>query len=151
MTGGLHDLETEMTRDTLQTGEVAAAAGVNAQTLRYYERRGLLAQPERSAAGYRRYGPEAVHIVRFIKRAQDLGFSLEEIEQLLRLRDDRVSSCQEVQTLAEAKLGVIAGKIRQLSALRDALQALVRSCERGDAHRDCPILEAIDDAAVSPR
>ncbi len=139
-----------MTRDTLQTGEVATAAGVNVQTLRYYERRGLLAEPERTAAGYRRYEPEAVHIVRFIKGAQELGFSLDEIEQLLRLRDDRVSSCEEVQALAEAKIETIAEKIRQLSALRDALHALVRSCERGDTDRDCPILEAIDDAATSP-
>jgi Hg(II)-responsive transcriptional regulator len=131
----------------LRIGEVAVQAGVNVQTLRYYERRGLLAEPERTASGYRLYAPEAVRRVRFIKRAQELGFSLREIEQLLRLRDDRASSCEEVQALAEAKIRTIEGKLRQLEALRAALEVLVRSCERGDADRECPILEAIEDAA----
>lgn len=136
-----------MTGVRLRIGEVAVQAGVNVQTLRYYERRGLLAEPERTASGYRLYAPEAVRRVRFIKRAQELGFSLREIEQLLRLRDDRASSCEEVQALAEAKIRTIEGKLRQLEALRAALEVLVRSCERGDADRECPILEAIEDAA----
>jgi Hg(II)-responsive transcriptional regulator len=140
-------MEGTMSGDRLRIGEVAARAGVNVQTLRYYERRGLLAEPERTASGYRLYPSEAVQLVRFIKRAQELGFSLNEIEQLLRLRDDRASSCEEVQALAEAKIDTIEAKIRQLAALREALEVLVRSCERGDADRECPILEAIEDAA----
>lgn len=131
---------------TLRIGQVAAQAGVNVQTLRYYERRGLLTEPERTRSGYRLYPPDTIQIVRFIKRAQELGFSLNEIEQLLQLRDDRVSSCDEVQALAEAKIETVEEKIRQLTALKEALEALVRSCEREDADRECPILEAIEDA-----
>jgi MerR family transcriptional regulator, mercuric resistance operon regulatory protein len=136
-----------MRDDRLRIGEVAARAGVNVQTLRYYERRGLLAEPERTRSGYRLYPEETVQLVRFIKRAQELGFSLNEIEQLLQLRDDRVSSCEEVQALAEAKIETVVDKISQLSALKGALEVLVRSCERGDASRECPILEAIESAA----
>lgn len=131
-------------KTALKIGEAAARAEVNVQTLRYYERRGLIAEPERTAAGYRLYPPETVPLVRFIKRAQELGFSLGEIEQLLDLRIDRVSSCEEVQALAEAKIDAIDDKIRQLSALRKALGVLVRSCERGDDTRECPILEAME-------
>ena len=136
-----------MDSQRLRIGQVAAQAGVNVQTLRYYERRGLLAEPERTASGYRLYRGEAVELVRFIKRAQELGFSLGEIEQLLELRDDRVSSCDEVQALAEAKIETIEEKLRQLAALKEALGVLVRSCERGDTDRECPILEVIEDAA----
>ncbi len=136
-----------MSVERLRTGELAARAGVKVETLRYYERRGLLAEPERTPAGYRLYPGEAVRVVRFIKGAQQLGFSLREIEQLLRLRNDRVSPCEEVQALAEGKIETIEGKIQQLSALRDALRSLVRSCQREDADRLCPILEAMEDAA----
>lgn len=131
----------------LLIGEVAKQAGVNVQTLRYYERRGLLAEPDRSPSGYRLYESEAVRIVRFIKRAQHLGFSLSEIERLLSLRDDSVGSCEQVQELAEAKLDTIAAKVRDLQRLRSALDVLVESCQRGDADRYCPILEAIEDEA----
>ena len=132
---------------TLRIGEVAGRAGVNVQTLRYYERRGLLSEPQRTAAGYRLYPEDTVQVVRFIKRAQGLGFSLTEIERLLSLRDDRVSSCDEVQALAEAKIAKIDEKLRRLSALKGALQVLVRSCEEGAADRECPILEAVEEAA----
>lgn len=136
--------------DRLLIGQVAERAGVNVQTLRYYERIGLLEDPRRSPSGYRLYRPETVRIIRFIKRAQDLGFSLEEIEHLLELRDDRISSCEEVQDLAEAKIRDVDRRIRDLSALRGALETLVRSCVRGDERRECPILEAIEEAAGGP-
>ena len=136
-----------MKRRTLRIGEVASLAGVNVQTLRYYERRGLLADPGRTPAGYRLYPEDAVQFVRFVKGAQDLGFTLVEVEQLLQLRDDRVSSCDEAQALAEAKIEAIDEKIRQLAALKDALGVLVDSCKKGDADWDCPILEAIEDKA----
>jgi Hg(II)-responsive transcriptional regulator len=113
---------------TLQIGEVAARTGVNVQTLRYYERRGLLTKPERTPSGYRRYAEDAVQMVRFIKRAQALGFSLEEVHRLLDLRDDRVSSCDDVQALATQKIDEIEKKVRRLSALKDALKRLVESC-----------------------
>lgn len=131
----------------LRIGEVAARAGVGVQTLRYYERRGLLAEPRRTASGYRLYPNEAVRVVRFIKRAQGIGFSLSEIERLLELRDDRVSSCEDVRELALAKIGVVEQKVRQLTGLKKALLRLVESCERGDQDRECPILEALEDRA----
>ena len=132
-----------MSESALKIGEVAAKADVNVQTLRYYERRGLLAEPERTPSGYRLYPSETVQVVRFIKRAQELGFSLAEVDQLLQLRVDRVLSCDDVQALAEAKIDTIEEKIHQLSALRSALEVLVRSCESGE-DRECPILEVLD-------
>jgi Hg(II)-responsive transcriptional regulator len=130
---------------SLRIGEVAAEAGVNIQTLRFYERRGLLKEPPRRASGYREYPHEAVRLVRFIKRAQELGFSLREVEELLALRNRRRGSCAEVRRAAEAKLEDVSGKIRGLEAMRLALGVLIKSCRRGDAG-DCPILEALDDS-----
>jgi len=97
-------VEMAMNQDTLRTGEVAAQAGVNVQTLRYYERRGLLKEPERRPSGYREYSPDAVLLIRFIKRAQELGFTLAEIEDLLRLRNDHSARCSEVRAAAQAKI-----------------------------------------------
>ena len=134
-------------RDSLLIGDVARRAEVNVGTLRYYERRGLLAEPDRSSSGYRLYTPEAVRIVRFIKRAQELGFTLSEIEKLLSLRDSE-ASCEEVKDLAKAKVDAIGAKIRDLGRLRSALDGLVESCERGETDRECPILEAIEEEAV---
>lgn len=127
----------------MRTGEVAACAAVNIQTLRYYERRGLLGRPPRTPSGYRRYSDEAVRIVRFVKRAQDLGFSLGEVEQLLRLR--RVSGLRRmsVQGLARAKLADIDRKIGQLQAMRVALEHLLTTC-CDDGATGCPILEALE-------
>jgi Hg(II)-responsive transcriptional regulator len=134
-----------MDRETLRTGEVAAKAGVNVQTLRYYERRGLLEEPERRASGYREYSPDAVQLIRFIKRAQELGFTLNEIEELLQLRSDQDSHCSEVREAAEAKIEDIEQKIRHLRAMKRALAELVSCCATEGSPRHCPILEALDD------
>lgn len=134
-----------MTREVLKTGEVAARAGVNVQTLRYYERRGLLKEPERRWSGYREYPPDTVQLIRFIKRAQELGFTLTEIEDLLRLRGDQRASCSEVRAAAEAKIEDIEKKIRALRAMKAALGVLVRSCTSDGSIRECPILEALAD------
>jgi Hg(II)-responsive transcriptional regulator len=134
-----------MERETLKTGEVAARAGVNVQTLRYYERRGLLKEPERRASGYREYPQGAVQLIRFIKRAQDLGFSLSEIEDLLRLRTDQDSACAEGRRAAEAKIDDIEQRIRHLRALKRALSVLVASCATEGSARHCPILEALEE------
>jgi DNA-binding transcriptional MerR regulator len=88
----------------MRIGEVAAAAGCSIQTLRYYERRGLLQAPERTAAGYRQYPPDTVRLIRFIKRAQDLGFTLDEIEELLKLRDATGKRRGEIRSVAKAKM-----------------------------------------------
>ena len=89
----------------MRTGEVAASAGVNAQTLRYYERRGLLHEPPRRDSGYRAYTSETVKVVRFIKRAQEVGFTLDEVEMLLHLAEGGPANCDAVKVLAQEKLG----------------------------------------------
>ena len=133
----------------MRIGEVAREAGVNIQTLRYYERRGLLEQPRRTASGYRAYPSETVRVVRFVKRAQELGFTLVEIEELLRLRDRRVRSRERVQAHAAAKLSDIDERIQSLKAMREALTVLLDSC-RCAGPPECPILEALDAESASP-
>jgi Hg(II)-responsive transcriptional regulator len=133
-----------MERGTLKTGEVAARAGVNVQTLRYYERKGLLQEPERRASGYREYAPDAVRLIRFIKRAQELGFTLAEVDELLQLRSNHETVCAEVKSAAEDKIVAIEEKLRQLRAMRRALRALVASCATDGSPRFCPLVEALD-------
>jgi Hg(II)-responsive transcriptional regulator len=140
-----------MDRETLKSGEVAARAGVNVQTLRYYERRGLLKEPERRPSGYREYQPDAVQLIRFIKRAQELGFTLSEIEELLRLRSDQSASCSEVRAAAQAKIDDIDQKVRSLRAMKRALGVLVHSCRSDGSIRECPILEALDEKGRKER
>lgn len=127
----------------MQTAEVAQRAGVNAQTLRYYERRGLLPAPGRSAAGYRRYGPEAIRIVRFVKQAQRLGFSLADIEVLLGLAAGGPDSCDAARDLAASKITELEEKIAQLTAMRDSLRTLITTCDRPRDNRDCPLLHVL--------
>src|SRR5262249_4860828 len=127
-----------MDTEKLKTGQVAAKAGVNVQTLRYYERRGLLKEPERRSSGYREYEPDAVRLVRFIKRAQELGFTLKEIEELLQFREDRRSSCAAVRAAAQAKIEDIERKVESLRAMKRALAVLVDSCARDGSMRECP-------------
>jgi MerR family mercuric resistance operon transcriptional regulator len=119
---------------------VAGRARVNPQTLRYYERRGLLPAPQRSASGYRAYGPDAVRIVRFIKRAQDLGFLLDDVETLLHLADGGPDSCDAARELAIEKIGDLKSKIADLKAMRQALARLVETCDQPRDQRECPIL-----------
>jgi Hg(II)-responsive transcriptional regulator len=133
-----------MPERTLRTGEVAEAAGVNVETLRYYERRGLLKEPKRRGSGYREYPLETVQIIRFIKHAQQLGFTLDEIEELLTLRNERSRTCGEVRIAAVVKIEEIDRKIRSLHAIRNALSGLVTSCTNEASTRECPILEALD-------
>lgn len=137
-----------MKHERLKIGAVAAEAGVNVQTLRYYERRGLLAEPERTRSGYREYAPDTVRLIRFIKRAQDLGFTLNEIEELLLLRDRRPRGRVKIRSVAEAKLKDIDEKIRQLQSMRRALSTLVDSCACSEGALACPILEALDDEGL---
>jgi Hg(II)-responsive transcriptional regulator len=128
----------------MRTSEVAAAADVNVQTLRYYERRGLLPEPARRGARYRDYDDGAIRRVRFIKRAQELGFSLDEIRELLELRERR-GSAADVRQVAVVKIADIDGRMRRLAAMRGALTTLVDACECKSAPRECPIIEALDD------
>ncbi len=127
----------------MRTSQVAAEAGVNVQTLRYYERRGLLREPERLDSGYRTYGADAVRTVRFVKRAQQLGFSLEEIDSLLHLAAGGPENCDAAKALANEKLAQLEQKIASLIAMKDSLRRLVATCGRSPSRRDCPLLEAI--------
>ena len=134
---------------SLKIGEVATRAGVGVETLRYYERRGLLAEPKRTSKGYRSYEPEAVRLVRFIKRAQELGFTLEEIKELIALRDG-AGTCREAREAASVKLEDIKDKIESLRSMQRALEELVRTCSGGaKTTRQCPILEAMEDGDES--
>ena len=134
-----------MSSTPLTTGEVADQAGVNLQTVRYYERRGLIPEPPRSAGGFRQYGPDAVRRIRFVKRAQELGFSLDEIDGLLALRGDADGQAAEVREIALAKADDIAGKIRDLERMRVSLAALAAACAGRGSTQDCSILHALDD------
>ena len=134
----------------MKISEVAAQAGVNIQTLRYYERRGIVEEPERTRSGYRQYPPDTVRLIRFIKRAQDLGFTLEEVEELLRLRDSQGKSRSEVRAIAEAKIRDIDQKLVRLKAILRALNSLVEACAC-EQRPTCSILEALDDPKARPR
>lgn len=127
----------------LSIGQVAKAADVNVETIRYYQRRGLLTKPIKPLGGHRRYSAGHVNALRFIKRAQLLGFTLEEIENLLRL--DGANSCSDTHDLAMYKLGIIEAKMADLAAMRDVLTGLVRQCERGSSQGGCPIIQALVD------
>jgi Hg(II)-responsive transcriptional regulator len=124
--------------------EAASQAGVNVQTIRYYERRGLLPRPARGTSGYRELRTDTVRLIRFIKRAQDLGFSLDEVSELLRLQSDKVRSRTRVRSVAEQRLRQVESKIEELTAMRDALRLLVHRCHAGHT-LECPIIEALDD------
>jgi MerR family copper efflux transcriptional regulator len=130
--------------DGLTIGDVAKEAKVNIETLRYYERRGLLASPARSTSNYRLYTEDTVRRVRFIKGAQELGFSLKEILELLSLRAEPETSCEDIRELAEAKITDIEAKIALLQAMKRALVKLVTECSGSGPTTECPILEAFD-------
>ena len=125
----------------LTIGRLADEAGVNVETIRYYQRRGLLPEPDKPINGHRRYAAEAVKRVHFIKRAQVLGFTLDEIGSLLDL--DEAHACAETRELAAHKLAVIESKLDDLKAMRKALKSLLRQCETGSATGACPIIHAL--------
>jgi DNA-binding transcriptional MerR regulator len=131
----------------MRIGELALQAGVNPQTLRYYERRGLLEAARGATSGFREYLPDAVRQVRFIRRAQDLGFTLEEIRDLLVLWPDSSTSCPTVQARARTTLERIDGKLADLREMRGALAKYVAACQNRAGSEACPLLE---DLAESP-
>ena len=130
--------------ETLTIGQLAKDAGVNIETIRYYERRGLIPEPPRRKSGYRQYGSDFVLRIQFIKRAQELGFSLNEIAELLALRVDSDTVCSEVKQRAELKIANIEAKIQTLQQMRQALDALVAVCNENGTTSDCPILETLE-------
>ena len=130
--------------ETLTIGKLAERCGVHLETIRYYEREGLMLPPPRKSSGHRAYPPPAVRRLRFIKRAQELGFSLSEIRELLALRLDPDQLCTEVIQQIETKTQEVEAKISHLKVIRRALVKLKASCD-GRCHRsECPILESLD-------
>ena len=129
----------------LTIGTVAQQADVNIETLRYYERKGIVSKPPRTSSNYRLYSEETVRRVRFVKRAQELGFSLKEIKELLALRASRGAKCDDVRQQALNKIDEIDEKIQTLEAMKDVLRKLVKECASTRAPvSDCPILESLD-------
>lgn len=129
----------------LKSGDLARKSKVNTETLRYYEKEGLLPEPERTESGYRLYADEDVKRVRFIKRAQELGFSLKEIKELLALKLDASQSASEVKRLTEQKIQDIDGKIQNLHAMKTILEDLVDACSGQGSVDHCPILNCLDE------
>lgn len=127
-----------MRTESLRIGQVAERAGVHVETLRYYERRGLLAEPARTPAGYRAYDPGAVERVRFIRGAQQLGFSLREIEALLRLQADPRGACADGLRIAHERVAEIEQRIAELRAMQRSLQELLQACPGSDSVHACP-------------
>ena len=129
----------------MQIGQLARQAGVAIDTVRYYERQGLLPPPRRRASGYRDYDARDIARLRFIRRARDLGFSLQEIHDLLRLNENRGADRAEVRSLAQRRLDDIERKLRELEAMRTALANLVGHCAGHGSLDDCPIIETLLD------
>ncbi len=135
-----------MTTPALTIGRLARTAGVNVETVRYYERAGLIPRPARRPGGFRHYGAEHLARLRFIKRSQGLGFSLKEIKELLALRVRRGASCSDVKRRAESKLDDVRAKIATLQTLQTTLQQFIRACAHQRATDDCPILNSLEQA-----
>jgi MerR family mercuric resistance operon transcriptional regulator len=130
--------------DTLSIGQVARRAGVGVETVRFYEREGLLEEPPRRESGYRQYPEQVVTRLHFIKRAQKLGFSLKEINELLLLRVDSHTSCEEVKQRTEAKIAEVERKMVELQRMRQALLQVASLCTGRGPASACPMLDALD-------
>ena len=126
----------------LSIGSLAGSAGVNVETIRYYQRRGLLTKPDKPMNGHRRYSESFVKRVRFIKRAQALGFTLGDITGLLQLEE--ADACTETRDVAARKLELIERKVVDLLAMRKELTKLVRECDSAGAAGACPIIHALE-------
>src|SRR6516165_7382716 len=126
----------------LTIGHLAREVGINLETVRFYERQGLLPRPPRNASGYRLFPGDAKRRLKFIKRAQELGFSLSEIRELLALRMSRRTTSGEIRKRTEAKIVDIEGKIRSLDSMRKSLVKLARSCGGCAPLSECPTLES---------
>ncbi len=129
----------------LTRGQLAKKAGVNPETIRYYERMGLLPEAIRTKSGYRLFSEEDVKRIRFIKKAKELGFSLKEIKELLALRFETKGECREVKKLAEEKLMDIQKRIEDLEKIKSTLEYLIEQCPEKGSILECPIITSIED------
>ena len=128
-------------------GELADASGVGVETVRFYEREGLLPEPPRTGGGYRVYDADAVRRVRFILRAKELGFTLAETKELLDLRVTDPAACGDVEATARAKIADVESRIREMERIRSVLADLVRACAANEQTGECPILDALEDGS----
>lgn len=126
----------------MKIGELATATGTKVETVRYYEKIGLLTPPARTAANYRAYGSEHLARLSFVRRARDLGFTLEAVRELLTLSDDKAQSCEAVDGIARVHLTEIESKVVDLTALRNELDRVIGSCRHGTV-ADCKIIETL--------
>lgn len=132
-------------QESMTIGQVAKQAGIGIETIRFYERKGLVAEPNRRESGYRQYDNQVITQLLFIKRAQELGFSLKEIEELLALRFNPKSTCGAVKSRAEVKIADIEQKISDLQKMRKSLLKLTNACSGGPRSvSECPILESFE-------
>ena len=132
-------------------GQLAEQSGVGVETIRFYERKKLIAQPKRPRSGFRHYDEDAARRIRFIRQAQELGFTLAEVKQLLELRLDPRTSCADVKSEAQTKIADIDERINSLQIMRTALMDITRSCSGEGPTSECPILDAIEAAATKPK
>ena len=128
----------------LTIGQVARRAGFGIETVRFYERNGLIEEPPRRISGYRQYPESVISRLRFIKRAKELGFSLREIKELLSLRVDPTTTCSDIRERAEAKIADIEGKVQSLERMKEVLTGLTTSCSGVGPVSECPIVEALE-------
>jgi MerR family mercuric resistance operon transcriptional regulator len=129
---------------SLTIGKLAKQANVTIGTIRYYQRKGLLVEPDKPAMGYRHYPPGAISRLRFIKRAQQAGFTLKEILELLSLDNEQ---CQDVQKLAKQKLHQIDEQLNDLNALRNALDNMIKGCQQEQSAQHCSLIDALSHQA----
>ncbi len=128
----------------LTISRLAARSGVGVETIRFYERKGLLERPVRPSRGYRKYPPEAAKRIRFVRRAKELGFTLQEVAELLDLRVDAASACADMRTRASAKLEDVTGRIADLQRMAEGLSGLISACDLSVPTTPCPILDALE-------
>ena len=129
----------------MNIGEAARASGVSAKMIRYYEETGLIPPAGRTGSGYRTYGPKEVQILRFVRRARDLGFPMEKVGELLALWRDRERASSDVKRLAEDQIAALELRIREMETMKEALAHLIHCCA-GDTRPDCPILDDLGGA-----
>lgn len=127
-------------------GRLAKVLGVNVETIRYYQRRGLIEEPQRPTTGYRKYTAHTIARMHFIRRAQQLGFSLADVERLIKLEDG--SNCREVRLIAEDKYSALERQIAELERMRRTLQTLIDACKSNRSRKACPIITLLESTAA---
>lgn len=136
--------------EKLTSGKLAKAAGVNTETLRYYEREGILQPAQRTGSGYRIYDDKAVDRIRFVHQAQALGFTIREIKELIHLDENLDADCDDLRLQAIDKLSSVDRKIAELQRMRTGLSNLLASCEAGQPLRNCPVMKCLMECSDAP-